>query len=123
GRSAFEVLGMMEQAGAPLWTIFPWMAEVSPRVLALLQADARYAGYLQRQEAEIRAFRRFEAVTLDPDLDYAAVGGLSNEVRSRLATARPTSLGAAARLEGITPAAIAALGVHVRRRSVAGCFT
>ena len=121
-RSAFEVLGMVERIDDALG-LFPWLAEGSPRVLALLQADARYAGYLQRQEAEIRAFRRFEAVALDPDLDYAAVGGLSNEVRSRLAAARPTSLGAAARLEGITPAAIAALGVHVRRRSAVGCFT
>jgi len=122
-RSVFDLMALPDMDDARLATVFPWLSAISPRVLALLRADARYAGYLQRQESEIRAFRRYEAATLDPDLDYANIGGLSAEVRSRLAAARPRSLGAAARLEGITPAALAALSFHVRRSADGGCFT
>src|SRR3546814_15238828 len=62
-----------------------------------------YAGYMDRQEADIRAFRRDEALPLPPDLDYATVGSLSTEVRQQLAAARPATLGAASRISGVTP--------------------
>ena len=108
-RSLFELLGLADVHPDQVASLFPWVAALSPRVLTLLQADARYAGYLPRQEAEIRGFRRFEGVALGASLDYADVRGLSAEIRTRLATARPASLGEAARLEGMTPAALAAL--------------
>jgi tRNA uridine 5-carboxymethylaminomethyl modification enzyme len=82
----------------------------------LLQ-DAIYAPYLERQAAEVRALRANEAIRLPEDLNYAAIGGLSAEMIERLTRARPGTLGAAARLQGITPAALAALLVTVRARA------
>jgi tRNA uridine 5-carboxymethylaminomethyl modification enzyme len=82
----------------------------------LLQ-DAIYAPYLARQAAEVRALRANEAIGLPDDLNYAAIGGLSAEMIERLSRARPRTLGAAARLQGITPAALAALLVTVRARA------
>lgn len=98
-----------------LCAAFPWLREVSSRAFEMLRVNALYANYLPRQAAEIRGFRREENVLLGAKFDYATVGGLSTEVRSTLTKAEPASLGAAARLEGVTPAALAALNAHVRR--------
>jgi tRNA uridine 5-carboxymethylaminomethyl modification enzyme len=122
-RSAFDMLGQATLTNERVLAAFPWLNDIGPRTLATLRADALYAGYLPRQDAEIRAFRREEAITLDPATDYADIGGLSTEVRVRLAAARPRSIGEASRLEGITPAAVAALSAHVRRRQDAARFT
>jgi tRNA uridine 5-carboxymethylaminomethyl modification enzyme len=97
---------------AGLWPeIHGW----SPAVREQIEIDAAYAGYLDRQAADVEAFRRDEALRLPADLDYAAVGGLSNEVRSKLTAVRPLTLGQAARIEGVTPGALTALLAHVRR--------
>jgi tRNA uridine 5-carboxymethylaminomethyl modification enzyme len=80
-----------------------------------IEVDAAYAGYLDRQQAEVDAFRRDEALALPADLDYAAVPGLSNECRQKLSAVRPQTLGQASRIEGVTPGAITALLAHVRR--------
>ena len=82
-----------------------------------MMQDAVYAPYVERQEAEVRALRANEAIALPGDLDYAAIGGLSAEMIERLTLARPETLGAAARIRGITPAALAALLVAVRQRA------
>ena len=79
--------------------------------------DHRYAPYLARQQAEVERMRSDEAVRIPADLDYAALPGLSNEMVERLAAARPSTLGAAARLRGVTPAALAAILVHARRKA------
>jgi len=79
-----------------------------------LEIDAQYAGYLGRQEADILAFRRDETRTLPSDLDYRAVIGLSNEVRQKLERIRPTTLGQAARIEGVTAAALTLVLAHVK---------
>ena len=84
-----------------------------------IEVDAAYAGYLDRQQAEVDAFRRDEALALAADLDYAAVPGLSNECRQKLAAVRPQTLGQASRIEGVTPGAITALLAHVRRAAKA----
>jgi tRNA uridine 5-carboxymethylaminomethyl modification enzyme len=83
-----------------------------------LQVDvqAKYAGYIERQREEIERQRRHEETALPPDLDYAGVAGLSNEARQRLAEARPRTLGQAARLPGITPAAVSILLIHLKKR-------
>jgi tRNA uridine 5-carboxymethylaminomethyl modification enzyme len=83
-----------------------------------LQVDvqAKYAGYIDRQREEIERQRRHEETVLPADLDYAAVAGLSNEARQRLAEARPQTLGQAARLPGITPAAVSILLIHLKKR-------
>jgi len=80
-----------------------------------IEIDAAYAGYLGRQDADVEAFRRDEALALPLELDYARVGGLSNEVREKLGAVRPATLGQAARIEGVTPGALTALLAHVRR--------
>lgn len=80
-----------------------------------LEIEARYRGYLQRQEADIAAFRREEALALPSELDFAAMSGLSGELRHALQRVRPTTLGAAARIAGMTPAALTLLYRHARR--------
>jgi tRNA uridine 5-carboxymethylaminomethyl modification enzyme len=97
-----------------LWPVLGgWTSEVREQI----EIDAAYAGYLDRQDADVEAFRRDEALLLPAALDYAGVGGLSNEARERLAAVRPATLGQAARIEGVTPGALTALLAHVRRRA------
>ncbi|MEI5688041.1 tRNA uridine-5-carboxymethylaminomethyl(34) synthesis enzyme MnmG [Sphingomonas kyungheensis] len=79
--------------------------------------DARYAPYIERQAEEVARMRRDEAVPLSPALDYGAIPGLSNEMIDRLGKARPTSLGAAARVQGVTPAAMTAIYLYAQRRA------
>jgi tRNA uridine 5-carboxymethylaminomethyl modification enzyme len=118
-RSAFDLLRYPGLDVAALARRWPELAALPPAVAEQLEIEARYAGYLERQEADVRAFRRDEALALPAGLDYDAVGGLSNEVRGILKAARPETLGAAARLSGVTPAALVALLGHVRRRHAA----
>ena len=87
-----------------------------PELARLVETEVKYAGYVARQREEIARQRRLEDTRLPPDLDYGAVHGLSAEVREKLAAARPATLGQAARIDGVTPAAISALLVHLRRR-------
>ena len=122
-RSLWEVLGQADIDTRRIAGLVPWIAGIDSRVLAVLRADAQYAGYLPRQDAEMRAFRRLEGVSLGESFDYASVGGLSAELRTRLADMRPGSLGEAARIEGMTPAALSALGAYVRRGNASARFT
>lgn len=85
-------------------------------VIEQLEIDATYAGYLDRQEADIKALRRDEALHLPADLNYASIASLSNEVRDKLMTVKPETIGQAARISGVTPAAITALLAHVKKR-------
>src|SRR5271165_6187139 len=115
-RSAAELLAYREIDLARLAQVWPELAALAPEIAEQLEIDARYAGYLDRQERDIASFRRDEALLLPPDLDYAAVGSLSREICDKLALARPSTLGAAARISGVTPAALVALLKHVKRR-------
>ncbi len=115
-RSAADLLAYPGVTLARLAAIWPELGGLRADVAEQIEIDARYAGYLARQEADILAFRRDEALALPEDLDYGAIGGLSAEVREKLAAARPATLGAAARIPGVTPAALTALLRHVRRR-------
>ncbi len=98
---------------------WPEIGAWAPEVREQLEIEATYAGYLDRQTADAEAFRSEEALGLRPDLDYDAIGGLSNEVREKLARVQPQTLGQAARIEGVTPGALAALLAHVRRAKAA----
>lgn len=97
----------------------PAMAALPSAIAQELVEDARYAPYIARHDAELRALAANEAITLDPALDYSAIGGLSNEMVERLSAARPETLGQASRIHGITPAALTVIMVHSRRRSAA----
>ena len=99
--------------------LWPEVAAWPDAVREQIEVDAAYAGYLDRQTAEVEAFRRDEALGLPADLDYASVPGLSNEARQKLAAVRPLTLGQASRIEGVTPGALTALLAHVRRAKAA----
>ena len=99
--------------------IWPEIAAWPAFAAEQIEIDAAYAGYLDRQAADVVAFRRDEGLAIPADLDYAAIGGLSTEAREKLAAVRPRTLGQAARIEGVTPGAIAALLAHVRRARAA----
>ena len=114
-RTALDLLAYPGVDAGVLARIWPQLAALSPAIAEQVEADALYAGYLDRQAADVAAFRRDEALELDPVLDYAAVGGLSTEAREKLARVRPRTLGQAARIEGVTPGALTALLAHVRR--------
>ncbi len=114
-RSARELLaypGMDMERLAALW---PELGAIAPEIAEQLEIEARYTGYLERQEADIRAFRRDESLHLPAGLDFDAIPALSKEARCKLADARPATLGAAARISGVTPAALTALLGYVRR--------
>jgi tRNA uridine 5-carboxymethylaminomethyl modification enzyme len=114
-RRVADLLGHPDMDLARLAGVWPELAAISGVVAEQIEIDCRYAAYIQRQEADIRAFRRDEALALPMDLDYRAVGSLSNEVRQKLDLARPATLGAASRIPGVTPAAVVALLKYVKR--------
>jgi tRNA uridine 5-carboxymethylaminomethyl modification enzyme len=115
-RDVADLLRHPELDVARLARVWPELASLALDVREQIEIDARYAGYIERQEADIRAFRRDEALALPADLDVDAIGSLSAEVRQKLRQVRPATLGAAARIPGMTPAALTALLRHVRRR-------
>jgi tRNA uridine 5-carboxymethylaminomethyl modification enzyme len=92
-------------------------ARLAGQVRVQIEVHARYAGYIERQQDEIERARRNEETALPADLDYAALKGLSHEVRQKLREVRPATLGAAGRIPGITPAAVSILLVHLKKRS------
>jgi tRNA uridine 5-carboxymethylaminomethyl modification enzyme len=98
-----------------LAAIWPELRGVGRDAREQLEIDALYSGYLERQAIDVEAFKRDEDLRLDPALDYASVGGLSAEVREKLARAKPVTLGQASRIEGVTPGALTALLAHVKR--------
>ncbi|MEZ5840350.1 MAG: hypothetical protein R3D02_07945 [Hyphomicrobiales bacterium] len=116
-RSAYELLAYPDLGLGELEAAWPELAALGPDVGGFLQTEARYAVYLDRQMSDVEALRRDENLRLSPDLDYGAIGGLSNEVRAKLAAGRPVSIGHAARMDGVTPAALTLLLAHVRRRA------
>lgn len=92
----------------------PWFGALPLRIRRHVETEARYGGYLQRQEREIRQLANEAQIALPPDLDYARIGGLSSEMKERLSLARPENFAAAQRVPGVTPAAMIALLAHVR---------
>lgn len=97
-------------------TVWPQIKSIPAGIREQIEIDATYAGYMERQEADIAAFRKDESLTLPVSIDYNTVGSLSTEIRQKLSAHRPATLGAASRIPGITPAALTALLRHVKRR-------
>jgi tRNA uridine 5-carboxymethylaminomethyl modification enzyme len=118
-RSAADLLRHPDIGWSRITAVWPELRAIAPAVAEQLEIDGRYAGYLDRQEAEILAFRRDEELVLPRDLDYTAIGSLSTEIRQKLSAARPANLGAASRISGVTPAALIALLRHVKRGEAA----
>lgn len=114
-RSMRELLAFPTVTLDQFLPVVPQIADWPESVREQVVIDAGYANYLDRQSLEAEALRREEALTLPLDLDYDAIGGLSNEVREKLTRVRPVTLGQAGRIEGITPGALTALLAHVKR--------
>jgi len=114
-RSLLDVLALPATRPMVIEEMFPWLHDLSSRVREQVEAESLYGPYLERQDAELRLLAREEALAIPDGVDFAAIAGLSREMQARLAAARPATLGGATRLPGITPAAVAALAVHLRR--------
>ena len=116
-----DVLDLLARPDINLETLshlWPELAQMAPEIAEQIEIEGKYSGYMVRQERDIRDFRRDENLRLPASLDYESVGGLSNEIRHKLDLARPASLGAAARISGVTPAALTALLGYVRKYAV-----
>ncbi|MBI1252072.1 MAG: tRNA uridine-5-carboxymethylaminomethyl(34) synthesis enzyme MnmG [Alphaproteobacteria bacterium] len=116
-RDALQLLSYPSISFDQLAAHWPELAALAPGVRTQLESDALYSGYLERQEADVLAFKRDEDLRLPADLDYGRVGGLSTEIRQKLTAARPVTLGQAGRIEGVTPGALTALLAHVKKRA------
>ncbi|KAH9961894.1 glucose inhibited division protein A-domain-containing protein [Russula dissimulans] len=118
-RSAFDMLSHPHIRSADFVKSIPALNSLDPRILARIDVDGRYAAHLHRQDADVRLFLADESLRLQPTLDYVQVEGLSSEERERLARVRPASIGAAKRMEGMTPKGVVALLRHAKRTYVA----
>jgi tRNA uridine 5-carboxymethylaminomethyl modification enzyme len=115
-RSALEFIAAPEVGFERIAQVWPALASLPRFAREALEAEALYAGYIERQEADILALRKDEGLMLPGDLDYTGMPSLSAEIRQKLSRVRPATIGQAARIDGITPAALATLLGHVRRR-------
>jgi len=120
-RSAFELLAYPGVNLARLKPIWPELNALAPAIAAQLEVDGRYAAYVRRQEADVVALRRDEAVAIPLGLDFGQIAGLSTEVRQKLVRHRPMTLAQAAAIDGVTPAALFLLRAHLRKRRSAAC--
>ncbi|MBV8755013.1 MAG: tRNA uridine-5-carboxymethylaminomethyl(34) synthesis enzyme MnmG [Hyphomicrobiales bacterium] len=115
-RTAFELLAHPGIGIAELERVWPELGAFEPKIAEQLEIDAKYAVYLDRQAADVAAYRRDETLELPSGLDYGDLPGLSMEVRQKLAAIRPRTLGQAGRIDGVTPAALTLLAAHLRRK-------
>ncbi len=118
-RSALDLLSYPDIGFDKVKEIWPELQSVSRETAEQLEIDGKYSGYMERQDIDIRAFRKDENLRLPLDLDINAIGSLSTEIRQKLQQIRPETLGAAARIPGMTPAAVIALLRYVKRKPVA----
>jgi tRNA uridine 5-carboxymethylaminomethyl modification enzyme len=115
-RTALDLLSIPEVNWNALGALWPELQSLSSDVVEAIEAEALYSGYIRRQEADVAAMRREDGLALPVNLDYAGMPSLSAELRQKLQIAKPATLGQASRIEGITPAALAVILGHVRRR-------
>ena len=115
-RSAFELMAYPEIGWSQVRTIWPELSAIDPVIATHLEIDAKYDVYLERQSADVEAFRRDEGMLLS-EVEYGLIPGLSNEVRAKLEKARPFTIGQAGRIDGVTPAALGILAAYLRREA------
>jgi tRNA uridine 5-carboxymethylaminomethyl modification enzyme len=118
-RSAFDLLAYPEIELSRIAEIWPEIRKIDVRIAEQIAIDARYSVYVKRQELDIASFRKDEAISIPADFVFAALPGLSTELRQKLERHRPASLGQAARLEGMTPAALMLLLAHLKKGAAA----
>ncbi len=122
-RNILEYLSYPDVSFELMKNICPALCGVAPHIAEQLETDAKYAGYLDRQRDEIKAYRRDEALVLAGDIDYRAISGLSTEAREKLILVKPLTLGQASRIDGMTPAALTLLLRYVKNREKAISLT
>lgn len=122
-RSAYQILSYPDVTFEQLAAVWPELNEFAAPVVARVTADAVYSVYLDRQAAEIQAYRRDQSLKVPADLDLDAISGLSNELKLKLAAQRPADLAQAGRIEGMTPAALTLLAAHARKGRAAALST
>ncbi len=115
-RSAFDLIGYAHVGWDGAAQVWPELNALPTAIIEQIKIDALYSGYMERQDIDIEAFRKDEALEIPADMDYSALGSLSTEIRLKLDKARPATLGAAARIPGVTPAALVALLRFVKKR-------
>lgn len=108
-RSLFAMLGMVDIPNEKIMHIAPWLSEIGPETLRQLENDSLYHQYIDRQNRDAEALRADESIALQSDMDYSDIAGLSSELRNKLSDLRPATLAAAAKIEGMTPAALTLL--------------
>ena len=118
-RTAFELLSYPDLTIERLAAIWPELAGIEPAVASQVAVDARYAAYVERQEADVEALQRDEQTAIPAEVDYAAISGLSNELRQKLSSVRPATLAQASRIDGMTPAALLLLRAIARKARLA----
>ena len=116
-RSAMDLLAYPTLGFADAARIWPELNAIAPAVAQQLEIDAKYAVYLDRQAADVAAYRRDEALELPDSLDFSQMTALSIEVRQKLQSIRPRTIGQAGRIDGVTPAALTLIAAHIRRRN------
>jgi tRNA uridine 5-carboxymethylaminomethyl modification enzyme len=116
-RTAYQLMSYPDIGPDDLARIWPEFAVLEPKIAEQLATDAKYAVYLERQAEDVARFRRDEALGLPDGIDYESIPGLSAELRQKLGAVRPRTLGQADRIDGMTPAALALVAVHARRRA------
>jgi tRNA uridine 5-carboxymethylaminomethyl modification enzyme len=115
-RSVFELLSYPTLSFTDIARIWPEFCAVPAKIAEQLEIDAKYAVYLERQAADVAAYRRDEGFELPDELDYAGLPGLSAELTQKLTSIRPRTIGQASRIDGMTPVALTLLAAHVRRK-------
>lgn len=114
-RSAMEFLGFRDVDAAKLAQVWPQLSDLDAGIVRQVERDAIYAGFIERQSADVAAMRRDEGLIIPEALDYRGISGLSNELRQKLSKVRPATLGQAGRIDGMTPAALALILAKIRQ--------
>ena len=119
-----SLFDLLRRPNVSFGALEPWMDSATPAVEPVVaqqvEIAAKYAGYIERQKEEVAHQLQQEELALPADLDYSGIRGLSREVQQKLAQQRPQTVGQASRVQGVTPAAISLLLVHLKRRALAG---
>ena len=114
-RSCLEIMGQRKVNMAKIRQVFKEIPKFTESIENQVAIDAHYMGYLQRQDRDIKSFKKDEAVTIPDNFDYDKLSGLSNEIKSKLNLIKPKTLGQAIRIDGVTPAAIVLLLSHIKK--------
>jgi tRNA uridine 5-carboxymethylaminomethyl modification enzyme len=121
-RTAHDLLSYPDMSYARLAGLWPELSKFEPKIIEQLEIDSLYAGYLGRQQADISAFQKEENLRLSDDIDYDQVGSLSNEIRTKLKQQRPATIGAASRIQGITPSALISLLRYTKKQEKSASY-